>query len=104
MTQHPVVRKTPAKSLLEGIDIIDSLPDERAFLENILIYIGHRPRVWIDPDLAGKQFHKPRSGGTGQAHAHPRLQYAISFRDNPFLRMETRAVERMGERARQHPG
>jgi hypothetical protein len=39
VTEDAILRKAPAKRLLEGIDVVDSLADERAFAEHVLVDI-----------------------------------------------------------------
>jgi hypothetical protein len=78
--------------------------DKRAFLENILIHVGHFPRVRINARVAGKKPDEPRSPGAGQTHAHARLQNAVAFGDNPARGVEHRTVQRMGHRADELPG
>ena len=96
MAEHGVFRAPAVHGPLESIHIVDTLADERAFLKNILIHIGHLPGVGIDPRLAGEQPDKPGSPGARQTHAHARLQNAVAFGDDPARRVELRTVQRMG--------
>ena len=52
VTQHSVLREAPGQGPLEGIYVVNSFADKRAFAENILIYVGHRPGIGIDSRVA----------------------------------------------------
>src|SRR5690242_13297690 len=65
VAQDSVLRKPPDYRLLQGIDVVNSLPDERAFFEQVLVDIGNRVRVRIDPRFAGKELSETRPAGTG---------------------------------------
>ena len=54
VAEHAVLRETAGHGLLECIDVVDSFPNKGAFAEQILVHIGNRARVGIDPDVAGK--------------------------------------------------
>src|SRR5205085_9644020 len=55
VTQHSVFRETTGQGPLEGIYVVNSFADKRAFAENILIHVGHRPRIRIDSRVARKK-------------------------------------------------
>ena len=52
VAQDPVLGQPPIERLAECVDVVDSLADERAFAEKILVDIGHRARIRIDARLA----------------------------------------------------
>ena len=54
--------------LLEGVDIVDALADERPFAENVLIDVGNGARVGSMPGSPPLSAHK-RSVCPGQADA-----------------------------------
>src|ERR1035441_5501969 len=99
MTKNGVLRKASGHGTLEGIHIVNAFADKRAFAENILIHVGHFPRVRINARIAGKQPDKPRTSGAGQTHADARLENAVAFANNPTRVVEHRTVRRMGHRA-----
>jgi hypothetical protein len=104
VAEDGVLREAPVHGPLEGIHIVDAFADERAFLENILIHVGHFPRVGIDARVAGKQPDEPGSPGARQAHAHARLQDAVAFGDDPAHRIELRTVQADGPSCRRAVG
>jgi hypothetical protein len=55
VAEDAVFREAAGQRLLEGCDVVDALADEGAFLERILIDIGHRPGVRVDARLAAVQ-------------------------------------------------
>jgi len=61
MAQDPVVRKAPAQCLLEGVDVVNALADERAFAEQILVGIRDGACVGIDARLATEQLRIARA-------------------------------------------
>jgi hypothetical protein len=61
--------KAAAERLLEGIDIVDALADERAFAEQILIDVGDGAGVRVDARFAAVQAGIARAVGARQADA-----------------------------------
>ena len=104
MTEDRVFGEATGNGLLECIHIIDTFANKRPFLEDILIDIRDRARVRVNPDVAGKQFDKPRPSGAGQAHTHARLQDAVAFGHHPFHRIKLRPIQRMRYRSGKLPG
>ena len=88
VAENGVLRKASGHGSLEGVHIVNSFADERAFLEKILIHVGHLPRVRIDAGLAGEKPGEPGSPGAGQTDAHARLQNAVAFDDTSVLGIE----------------
>src|SRR6185295_1642618 len=58
MAQHRVGRHVARKGGLKSIDIVDAFAGVRAFLEQILVDIRNRRRIWIDTARAGEDFLK----------------------------------------------
>jgi hypothetical protein len=63
VAEHGVLRKASVQGALKGIHIVDAFADKRAFLEDILIHIGHRAGVGINAGVAGKQPDEPGTSG-----------------------------------------
>ncbi len=99
MTQDLVLREASVHGSLEGIHLVNPFSNERAFLENILIHVGNRPRVRINARVAREQPDEPGSSGARQTHAHPRLQNAVAFGNNSAHGIEPRPVQRMRQRS-----
>jgi hypothetical protein len=55
VAKDAILGEAPAKRLLEGIDVVDSLADERAFAEHVLVDIRDRARIGVDARLAAIQ-------------------------------------------------
>jgi hypothetical protein len=55
VTEDPVLGEAVMESGAKRIDIVDALADERALVEDILINVGDRARVRIDPGIAAEQ-------------------------------------------------
>jgi hypothetical protein len=53
--------------------------DERAFLEHVLVHVGHFTRIRIDARVASKEPDEPGTAGARQADADARLQDAVAF-------------------------
>ena len=80
VAQDPILGKSAAKRALEGVDVVDSLADEGAFAEHILVDIGDGTRIRVDAGLARVQARVPRAIRAGQADAHARLQDCRTLR------------------------
>jgi 3',5'-cyclic AMP phosphodiesterase CpdA len=103
MAQDPVVRKAPAQRLLEGVDVVDALADERALAEQVLVDIRDGARVGIDARLAAEQLRIARAIRPRQAGGHARLQDAVTGHHPAFCRVVAGAVQRMRHGADQLP-
>jgi hypothetical protein len=55
MAQNSIIGKTTANRLFEGIDVVNSLSHERAFVEQVLINVGDDTCVGIDAGLAAEK-------------------------------------------------
>ena len=80
-----VFRQASADGFAQGVDVVDPLADERAFLKNILIDVGDGARVGIDARLAGEEAGEPRAAGAGHADADARLKNAVALGDPAAL-------------------
>ncbi len=103
MAQDPVVRKAPAQCLLEGVDIVDALADERALAEHVLVGIRDGACVGIDARLAAEQLRIARAIRPRQAGGHARLQDAVTGHHPAFCRVVAGTVQRMLHGADQLP-
>ncbi|KFB71347.1 MAG: hypothetical protein AW09_003510 [Candidatus Accumulibacter phosphatis] len=103
VTEDAILRKARAQRLLEGIDVIDSLADERAFAEHILVDIRGYPRVRVDARLATVQSRIARAIRPRQTDRHARLQNAVAGGDPPFRRVVIGTVERVRHGANELP-
>ncbi len=104
VAENAVLRETIAQCLLKCIYIVDPLADIRAFPEEVLIHVGDGTGIRINARLSGEKSGKPRPAGTGQTHAHTRLENAVALDDPSEFRIEPRAVERVGQRAGEFAG
>ena len=95
MTQNPIFGKASTQGTFEHVDIVDALADERAFIEQILIHIGHGPGIGIDARLAATQACVESPVGAGQAYGHPWLKDAIALAYPLLDRIVARAIQRM---------
>ena len=95
MAENGVLREASIHRLAEGVHIVNSFPDKRAFQEYILIHVGHLPRVWINARITRKKPHEPRSPGAGQTHSDARLHNAVTLGHNPARDVEPRTVQWM---------
>ena len=93
--QNPVVRETAREGLLECVDIVDPLADERALAKDVLVDIRDGTRVGVDAGLATAQQFVIRRVGCRQAGGHAWLQDAVAARDALQGRIEHRAVQWM---------
>ena len=67
VAQDAVLGKPPAERLLERVDVVDALADERTFAEAVLIDVGNDSRVRVDPRIAAEKAREPRPVGPRQA-------------------------------------
>ncbi|EGF32457.1 hypothetical protein IMCC9480_2462 [Oxalobacteraceae bacterium IMCC9480] len=98
VAENLVIGQPAVERLFKGVDIVDALADERAFVEQILIDIRHGARVRIDAGHAGAEFFVQRGVGAGQAGGHARLQDAVALGDPLQARIVAGAVQRMRQR------
>ncbi|MNV41428.1 hypothetical protein D3C71_1330630 [compost metagenome] len=104
MAQHPVVREAVLQCRFECVHVVDALADEGAFLEDVLINVGHSVGIGIDAWIASVQASVRRRGQVGQADSHPRLQDAVAACHSARDRVELGLIERMRHGADKFPG
>ena len=80
-------------AVLKGIDIVDTLADERPLVEEILVEIGDNTGVGIDPGIARGHAAEPRPLGAREPYRHPGLENAVPLYDPRQRRVECRAIE-----------
>ena len=59
MAENAVLRELAADGLLEGIDVIDAFADERALVEQVLVYVRDRASIGVNPGLTENKRAKP---------------------------------------------
>ena len=99
MAQDLVLRETVLQRVLEGIDVVDALADERTFAKQVLVHVRHRACIRIDTRLAAIHARITRADAATHAGAHTGLQDAVATRDPALVFVEARLVERMGQGA-----
>ena len=104
VAENPVFGQPPGQGPFECVHFIDALADERAFAEQVLVYIGNGARIRIDAGLAGAHVRIPRLVHAGQAHRHPWLNNAVPGNDALPAFVVTRTIEWMGHGAHELPG
>ena len=104
MAENPVFGEAPVERPLEGIDLIDALADERAFLEQVLVNIGDGVRIRIDARITPPESRIPRPVRAGQAHGHTGLQDAVPLTDTLLVLVEPRPVQGVRHGSHQLPG
>ena len=60
MTEHPVLGDLSVDAGRERVEIVEALANEDALAEQVLIDVGHRPRVDVERSVAGEH---PREAG-----------------------------------------
>jgi hypothetical protein len=55
VTENPILGESAVERLLECVDVIDALADERALADPILVDVGNGARVRIDTGIAAVQ-------------------------------------------------
>ena len=104
VAQQGVLRHSVSHGRLERIEVVDPLTGEASLLEQVLIDIGDRRRVRIDPGRTGEDPLEDRPTLFGRkSRRDPRLQHAVALDHSPGQRIECRLIERMGDRPDQLP-
>ena len=85
VAEYPILGEAPSKGLLECIDVVDPLADERAFAEHVLVDIRDGTRVRVYAGLTPVKPRVARAVRPRQAHGNARLQDAVALGD-PLLR------------------
>ena len=101
VAQQRVVGHAAVERALERVDVVNALADVTAFAKEILIHVRHRRRVRVEADVPGEHLGKRRRRSADRIDRDARLQNAVAFGDAARLRIEARAIQRMGQRAHQ---
>ncbi len=105
MAEDGVIRNPAGQRSLENVDIVDSLADIRAFLEEVLVDVRDRERVRVETVRPGERALIQRSlAADRQRGRHARLKNAVALPDKASLRVKVRTVERMRNLADEAPG
>ena len=105
VAQDRILGNLPFERRLEAVDFIDSLAAKGAFFEQILIDVGHRESIGIEPIGAGKGALEQRTlTADGQGWRHTGLQHAVTVHDHTGMRIEIGLVERVRHLSDQPPG
>ena len=99
MAEDNILRKAAVQRLPEGVHIVNALAHERALAEKVLVNVGDFPGVGVQPGLPAHKARIEAAVSGEQAHRHARLQDRVSLDDASRAGIETRAVERVRQRA-----
>ena len=102
VAEQTAFREAAGKNSAEGAQIVDPFAVVGALAGEILVHVGNRFGVWIDPDRVGKQPAERRSQRAGQGWTDARLEDGIGAGQDPALFIKPGPVERMGKRL-DHP-
>src|SRR5579862_6999545 len=86
---------------MEGVDIVNSLADEAAFAEEILVRVGDSARVDIEGRVRREDGRETRLAGRLQVHAGLGLQNGITALQLFAGAVEDGAIQGMGQGADQ---
>ena len=96
VAQHGVLGHPARKGGHERIDVIDALTRERPLAEQVLVDVGNRCGIGLDPTGTGIKPLVERPVGTDrQGRGHARLQDAVAFDDPATGLVQPRGVHRM---------
>ena len=102
VAQERVLRHAAGQGRGERVHVIDPFAGIRAFAEEILVHVGDRGGIWIDPGRPGEDPLEERQVAIrGHRGRDPRLKHAVSVHDAAHARVERRPVEGMGHGADQ---
>jgi hypothetical protein len=73
----------PSSAAAKGVHVVETLPREAAFAEQVLIGVGHRCGVGINAGVTGVGAREQRAGRTRHRDADPRLEDPVAFDDTP---------------------
>ncbi|MDT4817730.1 hypothetical protein FQZ97_508130 [compost metagenome] len=103
VAEDAVIREVAVEGVLEGIHRIDSLADERALLEQVLVNVRYGTGIGVDAGVAAEQLGIGGTRGARQADADPWLQDGVAAGDALPRWIEAGAVERVGQGADELP-
>jgi hypothetical protein len=102
VAEQRVLGHAAGERRLEGIDVVDALAGIGPLVEQVLVDVGDRARIGIDPAMAREYALEQRAlDAHRQRGRDARLEHAVAFDDASRCRIEARSVERMGELAHQ---
>ena len=102
MAEHGVLGDPPGESPFERVDVVDAFARVGALAEEVLIDVGHRCRIGIDPAGAGRKLPDRASPAPDrQRRRDARLQDRVAVHDALLYFAEFRPIERMGHLADQ---
>ena len=89
----------PASAALESVDVVDALARVTSLAEQVLVDVRNGRGVGIDPGRAGEDpLEQRRCPLGGERRGDPRLEDPVAMGNTPGLRVDARAVERVGDR------
>src|SRR6202012_872475 len=95
VTEKRIVWEAPVQHTVQRIDLINSLAGEAAFAIQILIGIGDRPGIHVEPGLARIDGCQPGARRALHTYTYARLQDAISGYDDILLWINDSLIQRM---------
>ena len=102
MAQQRISREASVQNTDHRVDFVDSLPGKRSLAIKILIHIGDRPRIRVEPGFSCKDGGQPRLGRALHTDVDARLHDPISRYHEILLGIDNRLIERMSQRS-DHP-
>jgi hypothetical protein len=101
VTEQGVVRNPILEDLGEGSEIVDSLPHERAFCEDILVYVGDYVGVGIESGLSRKKLGKPRTRGRCERDRYARLDQCVPVYYTTSMRIDNGTIHGVSDSSNQ---
>ena len=95
MAEDAIFGKAARERVFEGINIVDALADERAFLKPVLIDIGNSPCIGVNTRIIAVEPGVSGAVHAGQAHGNAGLQNAVALPDALLTFIVMRPIERM---------
>ena len=102
--QERILRHAALQCRGECVDVVESLANEDAFVEEILVQVGYRRRVRVDPRVSRVRAGEQRPRCTRHRDADTRLKNAVAVGHATDRGIEVRAIQRMRQDADQFPG
>ena len=103
MAEDEVLRQAAAQRLFKSVHVVEALADEGAFVEQVLVDIGHGLGVRVYAGLAAEDLDEKSGVVAGIAEVHPGLQDAVAGDHAALFFVVDRLVERVGHYPRQLP-
>ena len=96
-----VLGDAPSQAGLKGGDFIDTLADEDAAAEQVLVDVRNGPGIDVDGGVAAIDSREQRTAGGSRGYFYPRLQHRVATVDAAAARVELGAIERVRQGAHQ---